>query len=60
MVLQEHDWNAEDALQVLQMFSDPGANTTAFNSIFSLMTFISWFGYLFNSAAAGCPVTLGT
>ncbi|KAI9521907.1 hypothetical protein NQZ68_004062, partial [Dissostichus eleginoides] len=24
MVLQEHDWNVEDALQVLQMFSDPG------------------------------------
>ncbi|XP_034397575.1 SWI/SNF-related matrix-associated actin-dependent regulator of chromatin subfamily A containing DEAD/H box 1A isoform X2 [Cyclopterus lumpus] len=23
MVLQEHDWNVEDALQVLQMFSDP-------------------------------------
>ncbi|XP_069379722.1 SWI/SNF-related matrix-associated actin-dependent regulator of chromatin subfamily A containing DEAD/H box 1A [Paralichthys olivaceus] len=23
LVLQEHDWNAEEALQVLQMFSDP-------------------------------------
>lgn len=29
MVLQEHDFNFEDALQVLQMFSDTGANTTA-------------------------------
>lgn len=29
MVLQEHDWNVEDALQVLQMFSDAGTNTTA-------------------------------
>ncbi|XP_034728991.1 SWI/SNF-related matrix-associated actin-dependent regulator of chromatin subfamily A containing DEAD/H box 1A isoform X1 [Etheostoma cragini] len=26
MVLQEHDWNVEDALQVLQMFSDPDAS----------------------------------
>lgn len=34
MVLQEHDWNVEDALQVLQMFSDPGVNTTT--AIFSL------------------------
>lgn len=33
MVLQEHDWNVEDALQVLQMFSDPGVNKAA---IFSL------------------------
>lgn len=24
MVLQEHDWNVEDALHVLQMFSDSG------------------------------------
>uniref|UniRef100_A0A8C4HYN3 DNA helicase n=1 Tax=Dicentrarchus labrax TaxID=13489 RepID=A0A8C4HYN3_DICLA len=31
MVLQEHDWNVEDALQVLQMFSDPGANTIFFS-----------------------------
>uniref|UniRef100_A0A7N8XIW3 DNA helicase n=1 Tax=Mastacembelus armatus TaxID=205130 RepID=A0A7N8XIW3_9TELE len=30
MVLQEHDWNVEDALQVLQIFSDPGTITTAF------------------------------
>lgn len=29
MVLHEHDWNVEDALQVLQMFSDPGVNTAA-------------------------------
>uniref|UniRef100_A0A671UCB7 DNA helicase n=1 Tax=Sparus aurata TaxID=8175 RepID=A0A671UCB7_SPAAU len=29
MVLQEHDWNVEDALQVLQMFSDPGVNKAA-------------------------------
>lgn len=34
MVLQEHEWNVEDALQVLQMFSDPGVNTTT--AIFSL------------------------
>uniref|UniRef100_A0A3Q3VIK8 DNA helicase n=1 Tax=Mola mola TaxID=94237 RepID=A0A3Q3VIK8_MOLML len=34
MVLQEHDWNVEDALQVLQMFSYPGVNTTA--AIYSL------------------------
>uniref|UniRef100_A0A8C4HYR4 DNA helicase n=1 Tax=Dicentrarchus labrax TaxID=13489 RepID=A0A8C4HYR4_DICLA len=27
MVLQEHDWNVEDALQVLQMFSDPGKSS---------------------------------
>lgn len=26
MVLQEHDWNVEDALHVLQMFSDSGAS----------------------------------
>ncbi|TDH12784.1 hypothetical protein EPR50_G00051590 [Perca flavescens] len=26
MVLQEHDWNVDDALQVLQMFSDPDAS----------------------------------
>uniref|UniRef100_A0AAQ5YL51 DNA helicase n=1 Tax=Amphiprion ocellaris TaxID=80972 RepID=A0AAQ5YL51_AMPOC len=32
MVLQEHDWNVEDALQVLQMFSDPGANTAPSSS----------------------------
>ncbi|XP_070689585.1 SWI/SNF-related matrix-associated actin-dependent regulator of chromatin subfamily A containing DEAD/H box 1A [Pempheris klunzingeri] len=30
MVLQEHDWNVEDALQVLQMFSDP--ENTSFSS----------------------------
>ncbi|KAK5871080.1 hypothetical protein PBY51_003981 [Eleginops maclovinus] len=30
MVLQEHDWNVEDALQVLQMFSDP--DDTSFSS----------------------------
>jgi len=29
MVLQEHDWNVEDALQVLQMFSDTGAEQTS-------------------------------
>lgn len=27
MVLQEHEWNVEDALHVLQMFSDPGVNS---------------------------------
>ncbi|CAK6950557.1 SWI/SNF-related matrix-associated actin-dependent regulator of chromatin subfamily A containing [Scomber scombrus] len=32
MVLQEHDWNVEDALQVLQMFSDPGLNTAILSS----------------------------
>lgn len=26
MVLQEHDWNVEDALHVLQMFSDSGGS----------------------------------
>ncbi|XP_040898949.1 SWI/SNF-related matrix-associated actin-dependent regulator of chromatin subfamily A containing DEAD/H box 1A isoform X2 [Toxotes jaculatrix] len=30
MVLQEHDWNVEDSLQVLQMFSDP--DNTSFSS----------------------------
>ncbi|KAE8292071.1 SWI/SNF-related matrix-associated actin-dependent regulator of chromatin subfamily A [Larimichthys crocea] len=30
MVLHEHDWNVEDALQVLQMFSDP--DNTSFSS----------------------------
>ncbi|KAM8886607.1 SWI/SNF-related matrix-associated actin-dependent regulator of chromatin subfamily A containing DEAD/H box 1A isoform 2-T2 [Spinachia spinachia] len=30
MVLQEHEWNVEDALQVLQMFSDP--DETSFSS----------------------------
>ncbi|CAG5923815.1 unnamed protein product [Menidia menidia] len=30
MVLQEHDWNVEDALQVLQMFSD--TDNTSFES----------------------------
>lgn len=30
MVLQEHEWNVEDALQVLQMFSDP--DNTSFSS----------------------------
>ncbi|XP_047448109.1 SWI/SNF-related matrix-associated actin-dependent regulator of chromatin subfamily A containing DEAD/H box 1A [Mugil cephalus] len=30
MVLQEHDWNSEDALQALQMFSDP--DNTSFSS----------------------------
>ncbi|XP_035494680.1 SWI/SNF-related matrix-associated actin-dependent regulator of chromatin subfamily A containing DEAD/H box 1A isoform X2 [Scophthalmus maximus] len=30
LVLQEHDWNAEEALQVLQMFSDP--DNTSFSS----------------------------
>ncbi|KAM8759982.1 SWI/SNF-related matrix-associated actin-dependent regulator of chromatin subfamily A containing DEAD/H box 1A [Acanthopagrus schlegelii] len=30
MVLQEHDWNVEDALQVLLMFSDP--DNTSFSS----------------------------
>ncbi|XP_040051896.2 SWI/SNF-related matrix-associated actin-dependent regulator of chromatin subfamily A containing DEAD/H box 1A [Gasterosteus aculeatus] len=30
MVLQEHEWNVEDALQVLQMFSDP--DDTSFSS----------------------------
>ncbi|XP_073323305.1 SWI/SNF-related matrix-associated actin-dependent regulator of chromatin subfamily A containing DEAD/H box 1A [Pagrus major] len=30
MVLQEHDWNVENALQVLQMFSDP--DNTSFSS----------------------------
>ncbi|XP_033476037.1 SWI/SNF-related matrix-associated actin-dependent regulator of chromatin subfamily A containing DEAD/H box 1A [Epinephelus lanceolatus] len=30
MVLQEHDWNVEDALQVLQMFSDP--DNTSYSS----------------------------
>lgn len=29
MVLQEHEWNVDDALQVLLMFSDPGVNTAA-------------------------------
>ncbi|XP_060927686.1 SWI/SNF-related matrix-associated actin-dependent regulator of chromatin subfamily A containing DEAD/H box 1A [Limanda limanda] len=29
MVLQEHDWNAEEALQVLQMFSDPDTSFSA-------------------------------
>lgn len=28
-VLLEHDWNVQDALQALQVFSDPGASTTA-------------------------------
>lgn len=28
MVLQEHNWDDEEALQVLQMFSDPGKTTT--------------------------------
>ncbi|XP_042344751.1 SWI/SNF-related matrix-associated actin-dependent regulator of chromatin subfamily A containing DEAD/H box 1A isoform X2 [Plectropomus leopardus] len=32
MVLQEHDWNVEDALQVLQMFSDPVSDNTSFSS----------------------------
>lgn len=36
MVLQEHDWNVEDALQVLQMFSDPGANSSFLLSCFLL------------------------
>ncbi|XP_034090701.1 SWI/SNF-related matrix-associated actin-dependent regulator of chromatin subfamily A containing DEAD/H box 1A isoform X1 [Gymnodraco acuticeps] len=31
MVLQEHDWNVEDALQVLQMFSDP--DESSFSSL---------------------------
>lgn len=26
MVLQEHDWKVEDALHVLQMFSDSGGS----------------------------------
>lgn len=39
MVLQEHDWNVEDALQVLQMFSDPGASTTAVTSCICMCTF---------------------
>lgn len=26
MVLQEHEWNVEDALHVLQMFSDSGGS----------------------------------
>ncbi|KAL6114062.1 smarcad1 [Pungitius sinensis] len=30
LVLQEHEWNVEDALQVLQMFSDP--DDTSFSS----------------------------
>ncbi|XP_029366368.1 SWI/SNF-related matrix-associated actin-dependent regulator of chromatin subfamily A containing DEAD/H box 1A isoform X2 [Echeneis naucrates] len=30
LVLQEHDWNVENALQVLQMFSDP--DNTSFSS----------------------------
>ncbi|XP_062239417.1 SWI/SNF-related matrix-associated actin-dependent regulator of chromatin subfamily A containing DEAD/H box 1A [Platichthys flesus] len=29
LVLQEHDWNAEEALQVLQMFSDPDTSFSA-------------------------------
>lgn len=29
MVLQEHEWNVEDALQVLQMFSDSGADSAS-------------------------------
>ncbi|XP_029961181.1 SWI/SNF-related matrix-associated actin-dependent regulator of chromatin subfamily A containing DEAD/H box 1A [Salarias fasciatus] len=28
MVLQEHNWNLEDCVQVLQMFSDPDNNTS--------------------------------
>lgn len=28
-VLQEHEWNVQDALQALQIFSDAGASTTA-------------------------------
>ncbi|XP_061784717.1 SWI/SNF-related matrix-associated actin-dependent regulator of chromatin subfamily A containing DEAD/H box 1A [Nerophis lumbriciformis] len=28
MVLKEHDWNVDDALQVLQMFSDPGSTSS--------------------------------
>lgn len=26
MVLQEHEWNVDDALHVLQMFSDSGGS----------------------------------
>lgn len=29
MVLEEHEWNVEDALQVLQMFSDSGADSAS-------------------------------
>uniref|UniRef100_A0A7N9APQ4 DNA helicase n=1 Tax=Mastacembelus armatus TaxID=205130 RepID=A0A7N9APQ4_9TELE len=29
MVLQEHDWNVEDALQVLQIFSDPVSSSSS-------------------------------
>lgn len=43
MVLQEHDWNVEDALQVLLMFSDPGVNTTA--AIFSLASCTCTFNF---------------
>lgn len=43
MVLQEHDWNVEDALQVLQMFSDPGVNKAA---IFSLWPHVYVYLYL--------------
>lgn len=40
MVLQEHEWNVEDALQVLRMFSDAGADSA---SSLNLILFASWF-----------------
>ncbi|XP_034026378.1 SWI/SNF-related matrix-associated actin-dependent regulator of chromatin subfamily A containing DEAD/H box 1A isoform X2 [Thalassophryne amazonica] len=32
MVLEEHNWNVEEALQVLQMFSDPDSNLNSLES----------------------------
>lgn len=29
MVLQEHDWNVENALQVLEMFSEAGGDESS-------------------------------
>ncbi|KAM4615772.1 SWI/SNF-related matrix-associated actin-dependent regulator of chromatin subfamily A containing DEAD/H box 1A [Polymixia lowei] len=38
MVLQEHEWNVEDALEVLRMFSDTDTDNTNFSSLESKET----------------------
>lgn len=39
MVLQEHNWDVEEALQVLQMFSESGTNPTNCLDLNNFLTF---------------------
>lgn len=42
MVLQEHNWDVEEALQVLQMFSESGVNHLKCLNLTIFLTFYNF------------------